>query len=242
MRNRIVLCALAMAILCSCGGRTPLLELQRPEQPSSLDLRKDSGVGPGDVYTPGPVADAGFPSDPDSGASVCEFGPRRVCNCKTGLMGRQECEGDAYGPCVCPPQPPRPDETEQEQILRAYSGIVGVWRGVGQNEWEGEYPVTFIFRDNGAYTYSAQCERPDCVALYWGDDSDNPLKDINFFDVFANGELDGYIAITGTNFGVQIGDMTNVYISPDETFLRFNVFNTWSGRRIGPVSFLLARD
>ena len=110
---------------------------------------------------------------------------------------------------------------------------------MGENRWEGEYPVSFTFRSDRSY--SARCERPNCVALYWASDADDPAKDYTLFDVFANGEGDGKMTLAGEGWGPQTGDMTSVYLSPDENFLRFEFYNTWSGR-IGPVKIVLQRN
>ena len=242
----------------NCGGRTPLLDLLQPGPSELVDPQNDGGFEPvdaviarpdiGPLLDTGILVDAGFPltpdasipGTPDAGTSACEFGPERVCKCASGSIGSQACEGQGYGPCVCPPQAPLPDLTERQRLARIFDGMVGSWRGIGENRWNGEYPVTFNFRADR--TYSARCELPNCVALYWAYDDDHPAKTYTMFDVFANGEGDGTLTLAGMTWGPQTGSMTNVYLSSDENYLRFDFFNTWSGRRIGPVSFILERD
>ena len=258
MWTRLLISVLAALFLLNCGGRTPpftgdtkvrknTVEVADSGQPPAPDSgfladatppwTPDSGLPPRlDTGIP-PGLDAGTIAWPDASTGDCEFGPERVCSCPSGLMGKQSCQGQRYGSCVCWPQPPLPPLSDRELLNRITEGMIGSWRGIGENQWEGEYPVTFVFRQNGSY--SANCPRADCTALYWGFDDDAPEKTYSVFDVFANGEGDGELVIGGRGWGPQPGELTNIYLSPGEGYMRFRFYNTWGGRRIGPLTFML---
>jgi hypothetical protein len=270
MFSRTLLSLLALLFLLNCGGRTPpftgdqrslvdsgvapvpvdtgLPLIDTGLHPDARSFIPDSGILDTGIHVPDTghhIPDTGThqppPPYPDAGPDMsCALGPERVCQCATGNLGTQSCQNGRYGACVCPTQPPLPDSLTEAQLLaRITQGMIGVWRGIGENQWDGEYPVAMTFRRNG--NYSAYCLFPNCTALYWGFDTDDPEKTVSLYDVFANGEGDGELVIAGSGFGPVTGELTNVHLSADQQYLRFRFYNTWSGRRIGPLTFLLQK-
>lgn len=117
--------------------------------------------------------------------------------------------------------------------------IVGSWSGTVATPWVRPYRVTLVFRGDG--TYSAHADETTELgkepALYWGSDTDSPLKRYSIDDVAADGSGSGEIVLyfsgSETTTLDQLGD---IRITGDR--LEFSLTH---GGNYGPITFQLTR-
>ncbi len=120
-------------------------------------------------------------------------------------------------------------------ILIALQGrIVGSWTGTVATPWVGSYRVSIAFR-NG--TYSARALSGSNPALYWGSDTDSPLKTYAIRDVAADGMASGDIVLYwDAGKSTLVHQLTDIAFQGDRL-----LFRIWHPGASGPISFDLTR-
>jgi hypothetical protein len=169
-------------------------------------------AGVGGAAGSGYAGSAGGPDIP------CMPGSISSCSCSSSTAGTHTCtpDGAGYGVCVC-------TQTETDVLVWYRTQIVGSWSGTGTNPWQDPYEVVFEFRADG--TYFASCvQTTNCLALYYGQDVDSPLRTYVLDDIKANHLAQGQIAQV---FGNQVGydAMLDVAIDENAQQLWFSVMD-----------------
>lgn len=110
--------------------------------------------------------------------------------------------------------------------------IVGKWEGTATVPagWGDIGNVWFDFRSDG--TYSVRHDGTESGGLYWGDDTDSPLRTYEI-----NGPSPGYgwITVFWAPDTTQQGRLENVMIQTGH--LHFELWNDWSSGTYGPVIY-----
>jgi hypothetical protein len=162
----------------------------------------------------------------------CVPGFSVACACATGALGSQTCRRDGtFGPCTCADA----GSWEQQELARIRAGVIGTWKGLQTNPWNGVCETKITFEADGHY--GAHSPDDMCVVFYYGTNDDSPEKTYLFDDVQADGDGSGEIQIYfGPNDTVR-GEMRHVWLSPDARAL---TFECWRGD-YGPLMFKLER-
>jgi hypothetical protein len=117
--------------------------------------------------------------------------------------------------------------------------MVGSWSGLSTTPWTPSYQVKVTFTADGHYSAHSDGTAP---AFYWGLDDDDPSKVYQVDNLLTNGDGMGALAVYFLPGDTTQGSLEHVRVCASGARLDYELWNTWSGPRIGPVVHRLLRN
>jgi hypothetical protein len=159
----------------------------------------------------------------------------------------EDVSGGGGAPVPPPPEAcgrdPTTDPGTEDAFARLEWAFPGHWTGAAHTppDWYPgpEYPVDFIFSEDGHYT--SKCLIDGCAALYYGSDGGGPNRRYWLTDVLADGTGIGKIQVFFEDTGgdVTTGDLEEITFSEDLSQLWFAFYPSWLSK-IGPIRYELS--